>query len=266
MAVVGNIEKAFSRQGPELHLSELRAGVLPLYATLPIAFIWGFLLSLSPWVFLTALRLILFIASGGATQQAHTADGLTLWSTIQTAWPYGLAFGAACAVGSLLRRYSARRNKYLVYMIGQFAEFRASYGEIATALGIAASLLALSETARELNLLVVMLAPIASMIVQDCQDFTLKLYARLSKNYVAESVYSVWELLRTREDARNARVNHVGALSGGRVLMLSGTIPDQSTLDFLSRLPLIIHGVDRVIVNGQELYSRVPLRPTHAQQ
>lgn len=261
--MVGNIEKAFSRQGPWVHLCELRAGVLPLYATLPIAFVWGFLLSLFPWIFSSVLRLILFVVSGGTAHNAPAVEGLTLLSALETAWPYGLVFGVVCIVASLLRRYSARRNKYLVFTIGQFTEFRASYGEIATSIGIAASLLALSETARELNVLVVMLAWVAGMVLQDCQDLTLSAYARLTKNQVAENLYSVWEILRSRDDARGARVNEVGALSGGRVLMLNGVIPDQQTLSFLSRLPHIIHGVDRVIVNGQELHSKVSLRPSH---
>jgi len=253
--VVGGFEKSvFSRQGPGVHLCELRAGVLPLYVTLPIAFVWGFLLSLSPWVLANVLWLVLFVASKGAMFTVPVA-GTTLLSMLKTVWPYGLAFGAVCIVASLLRRYSARRNKYVTFMIGQLVEFRASYGEIAFSIGIAAVLLAMSETARQLNVLVVMLAWVAGVILQDCQDFTLSAYARLTKNQAAENIYSVWELLRRRDDARSARIKEVGALSGGRTLTLNGIIPDQQTLSFLSRLPLLIRGVDRVIVNGQELHQ-----------
>lgn len=251
--MVGDIEKAFSRQGAEVHLCELRAGVLPLYVTLPVAFAGGFLLSLFPWAFLTVLRLVLFIASRGAPQNAPTSEDLSLLSALETAWPYGFTFGAVCLAASLLRRYSARRNKYLVMTVGQFAEFRASYGEVATGLGISLALLALSETARDLNILVVMLAPIIGMVLQDLQDSILRLYARLSNNYAAEVIYSVWDLLRTREDARDIKLQAIGAKDKGKTLMVNGLVPNQETLEFLSKLSQLIYGVERVIVNGQEL-------------
>ena len=68
--MVGDIERAFSRQGSEIHLSELRAGVLPLHVTLPVAFVSGFLLSLFPWALGIFLRLILAVTSQGNAVEA----------------------------------------------------------------------------------------------------------------------------------------------------------------------------------------------------
>ena len=44
--------------------------------------------------------------------------------------------------------------------------------------------------------------------------------------------------------------------AGGRVLVVNGVVSDEMTLDFFSRLPNMIHGVERVILNGQELQCR----------
>lgn len=263
--MVGDIERAFSRQGSEIHLSELRAGVLPLHVTLPVAFVSGFLLSLFPWALGIFLRLVLAVTSGGAASGTPPpTEDASFMSILTEVWPYGLAFGAACMGASLLRRYSARRNKYLVLTVGQFAEFRMSYGEVGTSIGIAAVLLALSQTARDLSIMVIILSPIAGMLLQDLQDWLLRTYSQLTSNQVAENVYSVWEIVRSREEARGTRLHEVGARCRGRVLVVNGIVPDEMSLSFFSRLPNMIHGVERIILNGQELQCRPPLRPNGA--
>jgi hypothetical protein len=260
--MVGDIERAFSRQGSEVHLSELRAGVLPLYVTLPVAFVSGFLLSLFPWALGIFLRLVLAVTSqGNAVEAPPPYEDASFISVLTEVWPYGVAFGAACIAASLLRRYSARRNKYLVLTVGQFAEFRVSYGELGTAIGIAAVLLAMSQTARDLSIMVIILSPIAGMLLQDLQDWLLRTYSQLTSNQVAENVYSVWEIVCSREEARGTKLHAVGARCGGRVLVVNGVVSDEMTLDFFSRLPNMIHGVERVILNGQELQCRPPMHP-----
>jgi hypothetical protein len=255
--VVGNIERAFSRQGSEVHLSELRAGVLPLHVTLPVAFVSGFLLSLFPWALGILLRLILAVTSGGTVAEAPPpGEDASFMSVLAEVWTYGVAFGAACIGASLLRRYSARRNKYLVLTVGQFAEFRASYGEVGIAVGISAVLLAMNQTARDLSIMVIILSPIAGMLLQDFQDWLLRTYSRITSNQVAENVFSVWEIVRSRDEARSTRLHEVVARCGGRVLVVNGIVPDETSLSFFSRLPHMIHGVERVILNGQELQSK----------
>jgi predicted ester cyclase len=43
--------------------------------------------------------------------------------------------------------------------------------------------------------------------------------------------------------------------------VVNGVVSDEMTLDFFSRLPNMIHGVERVILNGQELQCRPPMHP-----
>jgi hypothetical protein len=127
---------------------------------------------------------------------------------------------------------------------------------VGIAVGISAVLLAMNQTARDLSIMVIILSPIAGMLLQDFQDWLLRTYSRITSNQVAENVFSVWEIVRSRDEARSTRLHEVGARCGGRVLVVNGIVPDETSLSFFSRLPHMIHGVERVILNGQELQSK----------